>query len=135
MHATVVNDGLMASGGGALSRRAFVQTLSAGGLLLAVPDLWLQADAVGTADPEQIHLQFGTDAGREMTVSWATPVSVRRPRVRLGLANGGSGRMVPADPRTYTDARNGQEIITHDVWWPKPAGFGWIVFTYDKRLC
>ena len=81
-----------------------MRSVGVGGLVLATPELWFQADAVGTADPEQIHLQFGTDASREVAVSWATPTSVRRPRVQLGLANGGSGRTVPADTRTYTDA-------------------------------
>jgi 3',5'-cyclic AMP phosphodiesterase CpdA len=113
MTASVLNDGAAGTGRGTLSRRAFVRTVGVSGLFLAAPDLWLQADAVGTADPEQIHLQFGTDASREMTVSWSTPASVRRPRVRLGLANGGSGRTVQADTRTYTDAASGQEIITH----------------------
>lgn len=99
--------------GGALSRRAFVQTVGAGGLLLAAPDLWLQADSAGASQPEQIHLQFGADASREVTVSWATDASVRRPRVHLGLLNGGSGRTVQAETRTYTDAKSGVEVLTH----------------------
>jgi hypothetical protein len=109
---TELNGDVIPSGGGTLSRRAFVRTVGVGGLALAAPDLWLQADVAGTADPEQIHLQFGGDASRHITVSWVTPTSVRRPRVHLGLLNGGSGRTVQADTRTYTDAKSGVEILT-----------------------
>src|SRR6202171_4353572 len=105
-------DDVMPTTGGSLSRRAFVRTIGAGGLFLAAPELWLQADVVGTADPEQIHLQFGGDASREVTVSWATPTSVRHPRLHLGLRHGGGGRAVQADTRTYVDAKSGNEIFT-----------------------
>jgi 3',5'-cyclic AMP phosphodiesterase CpdA len=90
-----------------------VRTVGAGGLFLATPELWLQADAAGPADPEQIHLQFGADASREVTVSWATPASVRKPRLRLGLSKGSGGRTVQADTRSYVDAKSGVEIFTH----------------------
>jgi 3',5'-cyclic AMP phosphodiesterase CpdA len=107
--------------GPTLTRRGFVKTVGAGagGLFLAgpqflaAPEVWLQPETVGTADPEQIHLQFGADASRQVTVSWATPASVCQPRVQLGLADGGSGRVVQADTRTYIDAKSGQEILTH----------------------
>src|SRR5215470_1095130 len=95
-----------------VSRRAFVRGLGIGGVLVAAPELWLQPAVAGTADPEQLHLQFGSDASREVVVSWVTPVQVRRPRLRLGLGNGDFGRTVPADTRTYVDAKSGQEIIT-----------------------
>ena len=96
-----------------LSRRAFVRNASAAGFIVGAPELWFQADAVGSPDPEQIHLQFGADASREVTVSWATPVSVRNPRLRLELREGGSGRLVQAETRTYTDAKSGVECLTH----------------------
>ena len=98
--------------GATVSRRAFVRGLGIGGVLVAAPELWLQPAIAGTANPEQLHLQFGSDASREVVVSWATPVQVRQPRVRLGLKNGGFGRNVPAETRTYIDAKSGQEIIT-----------------------
>jgi hypothetical protein len=66
----------------------------------------------GTADPEQLRLQFGSDASREVVVSWVTPVQVNRPRLRLGLGDRSFGRTVPAETRTYIDAKSGQEIIT-----------------------
>jgi 3',5'-cyclic AMP phosphodiesterase CpdA len=81
-------------------------------MLVAAPELWFQPDAVGAPDPEQLHLQFGGDASREVVVSWVTPVSVRRPRLRLGNSEGSFGRTVPADTRTYVDAKSGREIIT-----------------------
>jgi 3',5'-cyclic AMP phosphodiesterase CpdA len=108
-----LNDPITPITASTVSRRAFVRSVGAGGLFLAAPGLWLQADVAGTADPEQIHLQFGADASREVTVSWATPESVRRPRVHLGLRNGGSGRTVQADTRTYIDAKSGVEVFTH----------------------
>src|SRR5207247_7351436 len=95
-----------------VSRRAFVRGLGIGGVLVAAPDLWLQPAITGTADPEQLHLQFGEDASREVVVSWVTPVQVSRPRLRLGMKDGGFGRNVPAETRTYVDAKSGQEIIT-----------------------
>jgi 3',5'-cyclic AMP phosphodiesterase CpdA len=85
----------------------------ASGLILAAPEIWVQPAVAGTADPEQIHLQFGSDASREVTVSWATPATVQNPRLNLGLVDGGSGRVVQADTRTYTDAKSGIEIVSH----------------------
>jgi len=90
-----------------------MRAAGATGLMLAAPEIWVQPAVAGTADPEQIHLQFGTDASREVVVSWATPTSVKNPRVNLGLANGGSGRVVPADTRPYTDGQGRLELITH----------------------
>src|SRR5919108_6014637 len=98
---------------GTLSRRAFVRAMGAGSVALASPELWFQPDAAGAPDPEQLHLQFGQDASREVVVSWATAGPVRHPRLRLGLHTGGFGRTVPAETRTYVDARSGQEVFTH----------------------
>jgi hypothetical protein len=81
--------------------------------MIAAPEIWLQPAIAGTPDPEQIHLQFGTDASREVTVSWATPLSVQNPRVRLELLDGGSGRVVQADTQTYIDAKSAVEVIAH----------------------
>jgi len=67
-----------------VSRRAFVRGLGIGDVLVAAPELWLQPAIAGTTDPEQLHLQFGEDASREVVVSWVTPVHVSRPRLRLG---------------------------------------------------
>src|SRR5579872_2812575 len=98
---------------GELTRRDFVRSAGAAGLILATPMIWLQPDTVGTPDPEQIHLQFGSDASREVTVSWVTPVDVQTPQVRLSLANGESGRVVDADTRPYIDGASKVEVLTH----------------------
>jgi hypothetical protein len=66
----------------------------------------------GADPPEQLHLQFGADASREMVASWATTGSVKYPRVRLGTKQGGFGRTVPADTRTYVDGKSGVEVFT-----------------------
>ncbi|MER5636185.1 metallophosphoesterase family protein [Kitasatospora sp. NPDC002227] len=60
-----------------------------------------------------LHLQFGTDASSEVVVSWITPQSVRRPHVRLGSPDGGLGRVVEAQTRTYRDALSKEEVYVH----------------------
>ncbi|GHF71097.1 hypothetical protein GCM10010218_60540 [Streptomyces mashuensis] len=61
-----------------------------------------------------VHLQFGSDPSSEMTVSWITPQSVRRPQVRLGSPAGGhGGRVVDAETRTYRDGLSKEEVYVH----------------------
>ncbi|MFG2177976.1 purple acid phosphatase family protein [Streptomyces abikoensis] len=60
-----------------------------------------------------VHLQFGTDPATEMTVSWITPQSVRRPQVRLGSPDGGHGRVAEAETRTYRDGLSKEEVYVH----------------------
>ncbi|WP_030231744.1 purple acid phosphatase family protein [Streptomyces sp. NRRL S-350] len=67
----------------------------------------------GTAGVTGLHLQFGTDPATEMTVSWLTPQSVRRPQVRYGSPDGGLGRVVQAETRTYRDALDQVEMYVH----------------------
>ncbi|MFE4977373.1 purple acid phosphatase family protein [Kitasatospora sp. NPDC056651] len=67
----------------------------------------------GTAGVIGLHLQFGTDAGTEMTVSWLTPQTVRRPQVRYGTPDGGLGRVVDAETRTYRDSIDKVEVYVH----------------------
>ena len=99
----------------AVSRRSFLGGVgvTAGGLLAASsPVFWQQAAKAGVLPAQQVHLQFGADPGREVVVSWATPASVSRPRVVIGTARDGLGRVVAAETRTYTDANNSIETIT-----------------------
>jgi 3',5'-cyclic AMP phosphodiesterase CpdA len=79
----------------------------------SAPQLWTQPDHVGTPDVHGVHLQFGSDASREVVVSWFTPQSVARPRVLLGNAEDGFGRTTPADTVTYKDAASGTEVFVH----------------------
>lgn len=73
--------------------------------------------AAGPVAPEQVHLQFGTDASSQVVVSWAAPAAVARPRLRFGLASGQPpGRAsdeVEAIERGYTDALTGETVYTY----------------------
>ncbi|ANZ14427.1 metallophosphoesterase [Streptomyces noursei ATCC 11455] len=60
-----------------------------------------------------LHLQFGADPATEMTVSWISPCSVRRPQVRLGTHDGGAGSVVDAETRTYRDGLSREEVYVH----------------------
>ena len=70
-------------------------------------------DAAGTPAPEQVHLQFGADASRQVAVSWTVAATVARPRLRFGLARGGPDTQVDADERSYTEALTGQPVWTY----------------------
>ena len=70
-------------------------------------------DAVGVPAPEQVHLQFGADASRQVAVSWAVAATVARPRLRFGPAEAGPGSQVEAEERSYTDALTGQTVWTY----------------------
>lgn len=106
------------------SRRTFIREFSGGaaalaaatlgsGTALASAELWLQPGVADAGSPEQLHLQFGHDASREVVVSWATAGPVRRPLVRLGTPDAGFGRTVPAETRTYVDGTSGVAVYTH----------------------
>ncbi|MDQ1647461.1 MAG: hypothetical protein QOJ50_3645 [Cryptosporangiaceae bacterium] len=77
------------------------------------PQLWHQPGHTGAPDIHGVHLQFGADASREVTVSWFTPQSVAKPRVYLGTAEDGYGHTVQARTVTYTDAASGSEVFIH----------------------
>jgi 3',5'-cyclic AMP phosphodiesterase CpdA len=113
----------------ALSRRTFVRGLGAGGLILAAPQVWFQSDQSSSSPPEQLHLQFGEDASREVVVSWATATNVAHPRLRLGTHKDGFGRTVEAETRTYVDGLSGVESFTQHVRLRglEPGGF----YTYE----
>jgi hypothetical protein len=102
-----------------VSRR---QILVSGGLAATVPlllsarkapALVRQPDSAGAPPPEQLHVQFGADAASQIAVSWAAAAPVSRPRLRLGRANLGSGRDVPAEERVYTEALTGEVTYTY----------------------
>ncbi|MFD7340996.1 fibronectin type III domain-containing protein, partial [Streptomyces violascens] len=98
------------------SRRTVLRSTAAAGALATVPAsalLWSQPAVAGTPGPEQVHLQYGNEPSREMTVSWASAASVRRPRLRLGTAHGGIGHTFQAETRTYVDGLNKVETYTH----------------------
>lgn len=68
-----------------VSRRQFVQRTAAVGIAAgAGPFLWQQPACSAATPVEQVHGQFGSDAGREAAFSWMTPGPVRRPFVQIG---------------------------------------------------
>src|SRR4051812_11455191 len=100
----------MAGSGNTVGRRQVLRGL--GGLAVAGPvlagstsaaALVTTPDEAGAPAPEQLHLQFGADAGHEMAVSWAASQRVNRPIVRLGRPGHGLGSRVEAEERVYTE--------------------------------
>ncbi|MGE7433257.1 purple acid phosphatase family protein [Kitasatospora sp. NPDC001175] len=77
------------------------------------PLLWSRPGRLGAPRVSGLHLQFGSDASREVVVSWHTTASVARPRVLLGTAHGGFGRTEQARTTTYRDAKSGTEVQVH----------------------
>ncbi|WP_026341846.1 purple acid phosphatase family protein [Actinomadura atramentaria] len=108
------------------SRRQVLRGL--GGAAIAVPVLGRAGtaaalvttpDRAGAPAPEQLHLQFGADAAREMAVSWAAPRRVARPLVRLGRPGHGFGTTVRARERVYTEALTGERVFTYHAELPR----------------
>jgi hypothetical protein len=63
--------------------------------------------AAGAGTPEQIHLTWSEDPATGVVVSWASAGPASRPRVRIGQ------RVIPAEPRQYTDGLNGETVWTY----------------------
>lgn len=124
--------------GGTVSRRTALRlsatvggaALAAGPLLAATPAaadsgsadapsaqssplLLTRPESLGAPAVEGLHLTFGADPSRQMTASWTTDGPVRNPRVQLGTLEGGFGRTVQADTRTYTDGVSNRVVHTH----------------------
>ena len=111
----------MEGNGQGISRR---KVLAAAGLAaVAVPlaatgraqaaSLVRRADSAGAPSPQGTHVQFSADAAKQAAVSWLAPAVVSRPRLRLGKAESGYGREVPAEERVYTEALSGQTVFTY----------------------
>ena len=111
----------MEGNGQEISRR---KVLAAAGLAaVAVPlaatgraqaaSLVRRADSAGAPSPQGTHVQFGADAAKQAAVSWLAAAAVSRPRLRLGKAESGYGREVPAEERVYTEALSGQTVFTY----------------------
>ncbi len=107
-----------------VSRRHFLAGAGAAGLALAAgpltgaayaasPASGRSTDAPPDGTPEQVHLTWGDDPTRQVTVSWASLAPSRDPKVLIG--HGGQGRQVevPAVRRTYTDGLNGETVWTY----------------------
>lgn len=80
------------------------------------PALWTQPDRSGAPPVGGLHLQFGKNAASEVVVSWHTTDPVHNPRVMVGTPASGFGRTVPAETRTYRDAKSRIEVrVNHAV--------------------
>src|SRR5947209_763655 len=77
------------------------------------PSLWTRPDRSGAQPVGGLHLQFGRDASSEVVVSWHTTDPVSNPRVMVGTSTAGFGRTVPAETRTYRDAKSRTEVRVH----------------------
>jgi len=100
------------------TRRTFIKAAGATGALLGagvpqvlLPTLWRRAGATGEP-PFGLHLEFGSEPAREMTVSWVTSDAVARPRVRFGTDPDEMDETVAAETRTYVDGLSGTEVFT-----------------------
>jgi hypothetical protein len=83
------------------------------GRAVAGPTLLRQPAVAGAPAPEQLHVQFGADASRQIAVSWAAATRVVRPRLRLGTRSGGFGDQIDVEERVYTEALSGQPVYTY----------------------
>jgi len=77
------------------------------------PILWSRPSRSGAQPVGGLHLQFGREASSEVVVSWHTTDPVSNPRVMAGTSTGGFGRTVPAETRTYRDAKSRTEVRVH----------------------
>lgn len=107
-----------------VSRRSLITSaagVSIGGAVLlgtpgtanSAPSLWARPSGSNAPRVSGLHLQFGSDAARQVVVSWHTTESVSRPRVMLGTPDDGLGHVTSADTTTYTDANSGTEVQIH----------------------
>jgi hypothetical protein len=78
------------------------------GRAVAGPTLVRQPAVAGAPPAEQLHVQFGSNAAREIAVSWAAAERVSRPRLRLG-----GGDQFDAEEKVYTEALTGQTVYTY----------------------
>jgi len=88
-------------------------TLAVAAPAAASPLLLGKPERLGAPPVEGLHLTFGADPATQMVVSWTTYTSVRRPRVSLGTLEGGHGRTVEAETRTYVDGVSGKTVYAH----------------------
>ncbi len=110
-----------------LSRRSILTAVGVGGAVAVVPAVTTGTAAAASVsaaggpagDPEQtprvagLHLQFGSDASREVVVSWHTLQPVERPHVLVGRAGSSSTRTTSAKTVSYRDAKSGQTVYAH----------------------
>lgn len=102
-----------ASATGASTTASSAATSGAASSAQPSPLLWRRPARLGAPPNSGLHLTFGADPAREMTVSWSTAVSVADPRVRYGTPEDGFGVEVRAETVTYIDAESKIECYIH----------------------
>lgn len=96
---------------GQVDRRSVLRgAIALGGAVAAGPLLWRQPGYAATP-PSGLHLTYGSDAAREVVVSWSTPESVTRPRLLLGDTSGQLSQVVDAE----SVSSPGLETVQHHV--------------------
>lgn len=68
---------------------------------------------VTTPRVQGLHLQFGSDASAQVTVSWHALQPVRNPRVYVAVNGQAKQREIAATVAAYTDAKSGQVVYAH----------------------
>ena len=94
-------------------RRTILKAGAATTLALAAPVFWRRPASAASSQPAQLHLAFGDDAARAMTVSWTTTGSVANPRVLYGPTTSTLDGVVAANTLTYVDSVSGTEVFCH----------------------
>ena len=118
------------------SRRSILKAVGAGGFAIAAaPMFGGTATAAGDSAPAPVgatgpapvavvpnaavprvagmHLQFGADASREVTVSWHSLQPVTNPRVVFAHVGRLPGSPVAAETVSYVDGKSGQTVYAH----------------------
>jgi 3',5'-cyclic AMP phosphodiesterase CpdA len=102
-----------------LSRRRLLAAAGVAGGAFALEPFAPAVSAQAGPAPERappvagLHLQFGADAAAEIAVSWHALQPVREPRALLGKLDGQLLRTVPAETRSYVDAKSGKTVFAH----------------------
>lgn len=100
-----------------LSRRKLLAAAGLTGLAASLPTGAAAAPPAPTEPTAPavagLHLQFGSDASAEMTISWHTLEPVRRARALIGRPDGALRQAVDARTVSYRDAKSGQTVYAH----------------------
>ncbi|HWC80627.1 MAG TPA: metallophosphoesterase family protein [Pseudonocardiaceae bacterium] len=104
---------LRAAGLGAAFSMAGAASVALPGTAAAAPGLLAQPGSAGAPPVLGLHTTYGQDPASQAVISWISPVSVAKPRVRVGTAHGGFGFVLPAETTHYTDQASGTEVLVH----------------------
>ena len=95
------------------SAAALAAAVIGSGRAEAAPGAQPSPARVPTPPVAGLHLQFGSDASSEITISWHTPEPVQHPRIVLGRPDGKFEQKIDAESVSYTDAKSGRVVHVH----------------------